>query len=967
MYFRSLLLVITILYVSLFAQIEETYLVNIDLSLYKDLNKLEELNLKVYYKDLNDLITVIDANQLRDLENKNLDFTLIDKNPVFDNYRIISANGNELDERATLFGHTLFQNSSIKVIKDYNLQPNNKYLSESELAKLSNNPGPFSNQKITKSSFASAMNDSAIFDIVSRINADSVAYIIQRLQDFETRFLMTNNRFDAAQWIKERFIQIGFTEVKFDSFMCHTIWQGIDTTTLQINVLATIEGVERPGEVYIIGGHYDSYCYDDPFTWAPGADDDASGTAAVLESARVIMESGYKPEATLKFICFGAEELMYFGDAGSEHYAQQAYNSGMDIKLMVNNDMISHTLDSVNSSTVDINYYLEFMDMLEIAKSSTQQYTSITPVNGSVNSGADSWPFYYYGFRPIYFEETNFSPYYHLPSDTIGNYNMEYCAEVIKASCATLITTMIIPGMVRNYKLVDTGTGNSLMLSWSPNNEPDVLGYKVRIGTSSVIYDSIYTTSDTLYLISELVEGVQYFVAVSAFDDEGNESVLVERNCVPLSIPLTPSGFTASPEWHQVILSWFANLEFDLKGYNIYRSDIEGELGDKLNSNAYIDTFYIDNSVESGTFYYYTITAVDSQLNESEYSETVRSRAVSLDQGILLVDETKNGDGSPLNPTDEQVDQFYRDLLSSFSIDEYDIEEEGNLGLAELGAYSTIIWHGDDYIEMIAPYECKQSIADYLDYGGNFLYSGFKPSRAFEQVIGLHADFNEGDFIFDYLKIEESNSTIFALFSGANGSDLNYINLMVDSSKTIESEQFHLKNIEVITPSNEGDLIYLYDSEFDSTSLQGVLKGRPVGVEHLISDFKTITFTFPLYYIQFPETKSLMEYIMTDKFNEVMSINTTQLDVPSEYLLIQNYPNPFNPVTTIKFSIPKEVQVNLSVFNILGEKIKELKNEMMKPGYYEVEFYASSLASGIYLYRIKTGEFVATKKMVLMK
>ena len=88
---------------------------------------------------------------------------------------------------------------------------------------------------------------------------------------------------------------------------------------------------------------------------------------------------------------------------------------------------------------------------------------------------------------------------------------------------------------------------------------------------------------------------------------------------------------------------------------------------------------------------------------------------------------------------------------------------------------------------------------------------------------------------------------------------------------------------------------------------------------------------------------------------------------PIEYALEQNYPNPFNPSTIIKFSVPKEVQVKLSVFNILGEKVKELRNEMMKPGYYEVEFNASTLASGVYLYRIKAGDFIETKKMVLMK
>ncbi len=89
--------------------------------------------------------------------------------------------------------------------------------------------------------------------------------------------------------------------------------------------------------------------------------------------------------------------------------------------------------------------------------------------------------------------------------------------------------------------------------------------------------------------------------------------------------------------------------------------------------------------------------------------------------------------------------------------------------------------------------------------------------------------------------------------------------------------------------------------------------------------------------------------------------------LPREFYLEQNYPNPFNPSTIIKFATPKESQVNLSVFNILGERVKELKNEVLKPGYYEINFDASMLASGIYLYRIQAGEFVQTKKMTLIR
>ena len=90
-------------------------------------------------------------------------------------------------------------------------------------------------------------------------------------------------------------------------------------------------------------------------------------------------------------------------------------------------------------------------------------------------------------------------------------------------------------------------------------------------------------------------------------------------------------------------------------------------------------------------------------------------------------------------------------------------------------------------------------------------------------------------------------------------------------------------------------------------------------------------------------------------------------EIPTTFSLSQNYPNPFNPTTTIKYSIPNAGLVTLSVFNILGEQVKTLINQEMSAGNHTVQFNASGLASGIYLYRIQAGSFIQTKKMILLK
>ncbi len=91
------------------------------------------------------------------------------------------------------------------------------------------------------------------------------------------------------------------------------------------------------------------------------------------------------------------------------------------------------------------------------------------------------------------------------------------------------------------------------------------------------------------------------------------------------------------------------------------------------------------------------------------------------------------------------------------------------------------------------------------------------------------------------------------------------------------------------------------------------------------------------------------------------------LEVPKQYELYQNYPNPFNPTTTIRYALPKESKVKIIVYNILGEAVITLVDYLQSAGNYEVGFNASSMASGIYIYRIQAEDFVQTKKMVLMK
>ena len=88
---------------------------------------------------------------------------------------------------------------------------------------------------------------------------------------------------------------------------------------------------------------------------------------------------------------------------------------------------------------------------------------------------------------------------------------------------------------------------------------------------------------------------------------------------------------------------------------------------------------------------------------------------------------------------------------------------------------------------------------------------------------------------------------------------------------------------------------------------------------------------------------------------------------PNNYALYQNYPNPFNPSTIIEFDLPKTSEVSLKIFNILGEEVATLVSDRLSHGSYSYEWDASQYASGVYLYRLHAGDYVETRKMVLIR
>ena len=109
--------------------------------------------------------------------------------------------------------------------------------------------------------------------------------------------------------------------------------------------------------------------------------------------------------------------------------------------------------------------------------------------------------------------------------------------------------------------------------------------------------------------------------------------------------------------------------------------------------------------------------------------------------------------------------------------------------------------------------------------------------------------------------------------------------------------------------------------------------------------------------------------------SNVIVVGTLAIDgdlIPVEFALRQNYPNPFNPITTLRYDLPEQTHVNITVYDMLGRKVRTILNQQQDPGYKSIIWdatndYGKPVSAGLYLYQIQAGEYIQTKKMVLLK
>ena len=305
--------------------------------------------------------------------------------------------------------------------------------------------------------------DSLIVSMASAVERDEVERSISTLESFGTRYALSPEGDAAGDWIHAVLEGHGL-EVSFETFS-----YGGDEMR---NVVARHAGAVAPERVFVVGAHCDSTS-SVPWTDAPGADDNASGVAAVLEAARVL--SAHRFEHTLELILFDAEEL---GRRGSEANVAGAVAAGKDIAGMVNLDMIGYWPPG-SDRELDIGKNIASAWLADVAEQAALDYATL-PVHNWPDTGVcfdDHVSYWSGGFDAITLMDCyeahadpsgsgESTPHYHQPTDTIATLDLDQTTEVVRAMLGTLaeLAVPVIEPMTL-YGLKGPGT-DDVRLTW---------------------------------------------------------------------------------------------------------------------------------------------------------------------------------------------------------------------------------------------------------------------------------------------------------------------------------------------------------------------------------------------------------------------------------------------------------------------------------------------------------------------
>jgi len=739
---------------------------------------LQERNIPVNFKLAEWYIAEARSADIESIESEGIEYEILDREAWTHPYSLISRPQQRPLGEIPGAGQIVYRGETEAIVKMSGDGLLDLARAGFQLTKLSQRPLPLTERAAARAvSLGDAVKSEEVVDaIVNQVSAVTTRSYVQHLQDYETRLWASEPIWPASQWIYDLFLDFGYTDVVFEEFVVSGddyVWYqpGYDVTVR--NVIATKRGTVYPDSVYIIGGHYDSIVIDggvtDPYVWAPGADDNASGTVAALEAARIL--ANIDLDCTVKFACWTAEEI---GLYGADYYAEKAHQRGENIALYMNFDMIANV--DVNDPVRDVTIYRDapsrpYADLME---EMALRYTTLVPVQRAAGGGSDHVPFMQYGYNIVYGEEADFSPNWHQPTDITDNMDFTYLADVIKAALGTLVTLAGPPESLSDPVILfescdmddsgqggSTGNGNGY---YDPGETIQILPSLHNYGTMQASNVSGQLKTDDSYVT--ILTSTQNFGDIPGGETRSSQGLfrfalaqdVPNGRTILFSLEGTASGgrqwityFSVKVEAPEMVYRTYIFVETVGDGNGILdpgetvsvlldientglrpasgitgtvtTDDVDMTITDNsaVFTNAGIDgisrntgdpfTFSLDGEAEPH--------AVVFTLHLSEgqgYYQTDLSFRVLIGQGTVL-----------LVADDEEVDNqhYYTDALSYLGIP-YDVQDEqaGARSRGDLSQYAEVIWFtGYAQTNTLEPAD-RDALQTYLDNGGRLLISG---------------------------------------------------------------------------------------------------------------------------------------------------------------------------------------------------------------------------------------------------
>lgn len=757
-------------------------------------------------------------------------------------------------------------------------------------------------------------------DIINDVSQDSLLKFVEELsgevsvivggttQTITSRHKNAAGNIIAANYLKEKLASYGYD----------TYFQDFSSTGR--NVYAVKSGTDFPDQQYMICAHYDAMPSSGP---APGADDNGSGTAAVIEAARIYKDRDFP--YTVIFALWDEEEQ---GLVGSNYYADNASSAGDDILGVVNLDMIAWENNGDNKVRIHTK------DLGQSYKLSDNMIESITKYNLNLTyeikdpgiTASDHASFWSNGYSAILLIEDDagdFNNYYHTSNDLIQYFDNEYFTNCTKLALATLSTfalnldIQIIHEPMTSIEhsddiivLADIVSG----LEIASGADSPSLYYRVDHGSGFNEFSSVTgenTTGDTYeFTIPGQMLGtmVEYYIA--AQDVNGDFVATLPEG----GSGTNPPGSTPPP----------TAFRFFVAPFDIVFEDNCGNMNKWAHTGSWniTDQFCVSAP--------YSITDSPDDDYPSSYDAYI-----TMTESVSLVDAI----GVEL----------------SFKL-KYNIEDNWDYAQVEISTNNGTSW---------TPLEGLYTNAGTGSFqpNGEPLYDG--ASDWVTEKISLNP------YIGDEIKIRfRMKSDGYIEEDGIYVDDFMIINYTI---VPVELVSFTAEVTEAGVMLNWRTLSELNNKGF--RVLRSEDRENYRSVEFIDGNGTTTSGNSYTYFDQLSGNGTFYyKLVQTDFDGAEKTYGPIEVNFEgvTSYALNQNYPNPFNPVTTINYSIPVSGKVNITVYDILGNKVTTLVNSLMEQGSYEVAFYAGDLSSGMYVYTINVqgsdgSNFMDTQKMMLMK